>query len=822
MKNTYRLLSAWLLLLVGLTACTDQLPTAPALDGPEVGAPAAFLGVGGAPIGDHVDSFEGSELNAARWIVDSAPGRAVVDNRLQVSVAPRTAEAVKVLYSLSQDFRGSTFHAEISQYASGASTLGTFLAVTDSAELSYVIFNAFGGQLTAWRRWSGAAPVQLSGSLPLDPVNHRFLRFREDAGTVYYETSSDGSTWTTRWTVAHAFPDPANLRGMLGVQAWGSTSSNPVGAIFEGINTLAPAAPRDLAATYGGPLAIDLSWQDRSVNESGFEVERRLAGETSFSSVASLPANTTSYRDTAVVGDVTYEYRIRAVGSSGASDISHVTSATALAAPPPLPPSLSTLVDTFDGSAIDLDLWEVIGHESSIGFDNRLELVTRPSVNEHVYARNREALSFEGATFNTEISQFSTGTSTTETFIGVYSEDEEEYVAISIHNNRLSAWYKWREMSNFVQLSGTVTLNPTQHRFYQFREQGGTVYYETSADGQNWVTRWTVQHQFDDIHHLHAYLGVGTWGTPNPNPTVTYFENVNSIVPASPRELTATGGPEYVQIAWQDRSVNESGFQVERRQAGDPSFTPIVSTAANVSSYLDSGLTEGVTYEYRVRAFGPTGTSAFTGIASATAEVDTTPPPPPPPPTFAALVDDFAGTSLNTAIWDARVNPGRMTVNDGLELGLAANTIENNSLLSTETYDFTGSAYQVEISRYASGSSTMGTYVAVTNANETSYVIFNIFNNQLTAWRRWNGGTPVQIGSTTLNATNHRFLRLREAAGRVYFETSANGVSWTTRWNVAHSFSTLQLHGIVGVQSWGTTHSNPVSAIIESVGVVTP
>src|SRR5690606_35062091 len=160
------------------------------------------------------------------------------------------------------------------------------------------------------------------------------------------------------------------------------------------------------------------------------------------------------------------------------------------------------------------------------------------------------------------------------------------------------------------------------------------------------------------------------------------------------------------------------------------------------------------------RAFGPTGTSAFTGIASATAEVDTTPPPPPPPPTFAALVDDFAGTSLNTAIWDARVNPGRMTVNDGLELGLAANTIENNSLLSTETYDFTGSAYQVEISRYASGSSAMGTYVAVTNANETSYVIFNIFNNQLTAWRRWNGGTPVQIGSTTLNATNHRFLRL--------------------------------------------------------------
>src|SRR5690606_39748466 len=63
-------------------------------------------------------------------------------------------------------------------------------------------------------------------------------------------------------------------------------------------------------------------------------------------------------------------------------------------------------------------------------------------------------------------------------------------------------------------------------------------------------------------------------------------------------------------------------------------------------------------------------------------------------------------------------------------------------------------------------------------------LIFNVFNGRLTAWRRWNGGTPVQLGSISLNTAQHRFLRLRESAGRVYYETSADGAQWTTRWNV--------------------------------------
>lgn len=769
------------------------------------------------------DAFAGTSLNEDLWDVIAAPGRVSVDNRLELTVAPRTAEAIKLMYRDAQSFAGASFHAEISQYASGSNTLGTFMAVTDAAELSYVILNAFAGQLTAWYRWSGQAPVQLSGSLALDPVNHRFLRLREAAGTIFYETSADGFAWTTRWSVQHAFPDIGALHGMLGLQAWGSTSANPTAAYFEGVNTVAPAAPRSLAAVANAPLSIDLGWHDHSINEVGFQVERRIGGDTAFVTIASLPSDASEYRDEGLTAGAPYEYRIRAIGPTGASSLSHVAEATALAEPPPVPPSVSTLIDSFSGTGLDPDLWELVGQPSSITVDNRLELVTRAGVHEHVVARNRQPLSFVGGSFFTEVSSFSGGTSTTETFVGIYSEDEEEYVAISVHDNRITAWYKWRNQDDFVQLPGTLTLNPVQHRFLRLREASGTVYFDTSPDGLSWTNRWTVVHDFIDPHHLHAYIGVGTWGTPNQNPTPSYFEGVNTLVPASPRQLTATPAAEAIQLVWMDRSINETGFRIERREAGIGAFIMVGSTGPNVATYTDAGLVPGIEYEYRVRANGAPGNSAYTNTASAAALDDDTPPPPPPPPAppvIATLTDAFAGTALNLSLWTPR-SAHAIAVDDGLQLTIAPNSIENVALMSSEAYRFQGSSFQVEIEQYAGGSASVGTYAAVTDAGELSYVIFNAHNGRLTAWRRWNGQTPVQVGSITLNPTAHRYLRLREAAGRVYYETSPDGTTWTTRWNIAHSFSDLDsLHGMIGVQSWGSPGNNPVPGLIGSVGIV--
>jgi len=58
-----------------------------------------------------------------------------------------------------------------------------------------------------------------------------------------------------------------------------------------------------------------------------------------------------------------------------------------------------------------------------------------------------------------------------------------------------------------------------------------------------------------------------------------------------------------INISWDDLT-NEDGYKVERKTGTGGTFSEIASTAADVTSHSDSGLSSGTTYYYRIRAFG--------------------------------------------------------------------------------------------------------------------------------------------------------------------------------------------------------------------------
>jgi hypothetical protein len=98
---------------------------------------------------------------------------------------------------------------------------------------------------------------------------------------------------------------------------------------------------------------------------------------------------------------------------------------------------------------------------------------------------------------------------------------------------------------------------------------------------------------------------------------------VAATPPAAPSALTATANAAQINLAWQDNSNNESGFRVERRSATG-SWAQIATTASNVTVHVDNvGLSSGVTYEYRIAAFGAGGTSAASPSVSAQLTVAT-------------------------------------------------------------------------------------------------------------------------------------------------------------------------------------------------------
>jgi len=87
----------------------------------------------------------------------------------------------------------------------------------------------------------------------------------------------------------------------------------------------APSAPSALVATALSSSQIGLTWQDNSLDEEGFELERSLDG-AAFNLMATLGANVTSFTDVGLQRNQRYYYRVRAFNSGGSSSYSNVAS----------------------------------------------------------------------------------------------------------------------------------------------------------------------------------------------------------------------------------------------------------------------------------------------------------------------------------------------------------------------------------------------------------------------------------------------------------------------------------------------------------------
>jgi hypothetical protein len=83
-------------------------------------------------------------------------------------------------------------------------------------------------------------------------------------------------------------------------------------------------------------------------------------------------------------------------------------------------------------------------------------------------------------------------------------------------------------------------------------------------------------------------------------------------------ETGGTGGTTSISLTWVDNSENEDGFSLERSIDGG-AWSEIATPAANAVSYTDSGVNNGHTYDYRIKATSTEkGDSEWSNIASVT------------------------------------------------------------------------------------------------------------------------------------------------------------------------------------------------------------
>ncbi len=156
--------------------------------------------------------------------------------------------------------------------------------------------------------------------------------------------------------------------------------------------------------------------------------------------------------------------------------------------------------------------------------------------------------------------------------------------------------------------SGTVAL---------FDRNGTRIWSDTSTDRRDTgeiTTPYEYDHNqrgaitvavSDDARYIAAGYG---------DSTIRIFERSTA-----PSNLAASAvSSSQILLAWQDNSDDETGFKIERKTGNSGTFSQITTVEANVKTLIDTDLSAGTGYYYRVRSYSGVGDSDYSNTANAT------------------------------------------------------------------------------------------------------------------------------------------------------------------------------------------------------------
>jgi len=362
-----------------------------------------------------------------------------------------------------------------------------------------------------------------------------------------------------------------------------SAASNVVAA-----HTMLPA-PTGLTATAPSTTEIDLTWND-STNETTYRLERSL-DERTWTLVATLGADVTSYANTGLVGGTRYLYRVRAVNAGGASAPSTNASTYTV----PLAPTISGTVasDTqvnvawsnvngetnyvLQRSDDGVNGWTTIGSPLAnvIGFANT-GLTADTSYSYRVIAHNASGDSAASAVFTAhtlihQVSNFhAVGVSTSQ--IDLSWDDSTGETGYRIERYAGTAW------------ALLTTVGADVHTYSNTGLAAGTAYYyrvrALNAGGMSLVD---------------ANIPAGV--------TLPVATSVGAVALSMSQ----------VRLSWLN-VAGETGYRIERSADGSTGWSTAGAVGANVISYTDTGLTADTPEFYRVTAFNQSGDAAASTV----------------------------------------------------------------------------------------------------------------------------------------------------------------------------------------------------------------
>ena len=529
----------------------------------------------------------------------------------------------------------------------------------------------------AWD-WPGLRALKLQRSSNTD----YYVTYRRQAGdynnlnspyhnrvNIYYGFDSNTySYFVTALAAGESFTDAAQdfvitVTGPVPLED-GALSTTAMGVEICQQSCSSTPAPSSLSATAQSTSAIQLTWNDNSDDEDGFDIQRSPDG-SSWSELITVAPESSSYTNTGLETATTYFYRVRASSPVEDSGWSNVASDQTFGIPPTadfsffenfLDVDFTDLSNDSDGSMVAWS-WNFgdggssstqnPSHNYASAGSRDVSLTVTDddgesdSVSKNVTVVEPPPPPFtdHGASGDIPVAGSVTGsyTATLADDGSVQSITERE------SGGKKNSRYSYGEHHwTFSLPSGGTEVMVSVNAWQSVSSDGDSFDFAWSPDGSNWTHMFNVAGTSDGVPVTFG-LPAGTGGTVyirvkdtdrtsgHRSKDTIYVDflqiRVSNEQPEplegfEPTGLAATATSyETIELNWTDNTSNEAGFIIERSVNSGP-FTelgsPAPSNGDSSASFTDSGLTGDKDYSYRVYAFKGEDSTAYSDTASET------------------------------------------------------------------------------------------------------------------------------------------------------------------------------------------------------------
>lgn len=440
--------------------------------------------------------------------------------------------------------------------------------------------------------WEGYINIPVTG-------NYTFETYSDDGSKLYIGTYSHtatpvvnndglhGSVYAegTKYLTAGVHPFAATFFEKGGGEEmkiyWKNTAHGvngrqeiPASAFMEQAPPLGakPAAPTNILATAVSYSKINLTWNDNSTNETGFEVYRATSLAGPFQIITTTAANAVSYADSLLQPATTYYYKVQAINSNGNSGFAAA-----------------------EAGGLEYGYYEFSDITQLPNFNNQTPVKTGAVENVTLNVRNREnnyAIKFSGF--------ITIPTTGTYTFYTASDDGSKLYINTFNSNGQV---VNNDYLQGTTERSGTKQLNAGVYPIYItfFQRTGGA-----------------------ELRASYSGPGIAKQQIPNAalaNPRMSATTLPLPPAPAAPTTLTAANvQANQITLQWNDNDATEAFFEIYR-SVGDNSNFKLQDTvsAGNGATavFTDEGLFANVNYFYKVRAVNIGGNSAFSNEITA-------------------------------------------------------------------------------------------------------------------------------------------------------------------------------------------------------------